>query len=73
MCPLCTVTAWKLMEESAINAPPDYQTENVWLKASVLYEQLLSTLFHTHIMFMFFVFGTIHQLFWSKIDFLLQI
>ena len=49
-----------------------------WLKASVLYEQLLSRVPYTTLcsicnsMFMLFVYWTIHQLLCSKIDFSLQ-
>ena len=52
-CPIRNVTACKLMEESAIKGLPShysicpsqlkYQMKIVWLKASVLYEQLLSS------------------------------
>ena len=53
VCPICNVTAFKLMEESTIMELPchysiclshlKYQIKNFWLKASVLYEQLLSS------------------------------
>ena len=53
VCPMHNVTASKLMEESAIEGflshysicPSQlmYQMKNVWPKASVLYEQLLSS------------------------------
>ena len=53
MCPIRNVTACKLMEESAIKGFPShhsirpsqlqYQMKKFWLKARVLYEQLLSS------------------------------
>ena len=78
----------KLIEESAIIGLPShysicssqfkYQLRNFWLKAHVLYEQLLSSVPYATLgpihnsMFKFFVYGTVHQLLWSKIDFFLQ-
>ena len=85
VCPICNVAACKLMEESAITGLPShysispsqlmYQIKKFWLEASVLYEQLLSSVPYgtlcliRNIMFMFFVYRTIHQLLCSKIDF----
>ena len=53
VCPIHNVTACKLMEERAIKGLPShyniclsqlkYQMKNFWLKASVLYGQLLSS------------------------------
>ena len=53
VCPIRNVTACKLMEESAVvgltshyrTCPSQlkYQMKKIWLKASVLYEQLLSS------------------------------
>ena len=49
--------------------------KKIWLKASVLYEQLLSSVPYATLcpicnsVFMFFVYWTIHQLLCSKIDF----
>ena len=53
VCPIRNVTASKLMEKSAIKGLPShysicpsqlkYQMKKFWLKASVLYEQLLSS------------------------------
>ena len=87
--PIRNVTACKLMEESVIKGIPSnysiypsqlkYQMKKLWLKASVLYEQLLSSVPYTTLypicncMFMVFVYWTIHQLLWSKTDFFLQI
>ena len=56
-----------------------YQMKNFWLKADVLYEQLLISVPYAarrsvgNGMFIFFVYGTIHQLLWSEIYFFLQI
>ena len=56
-----------------------YQIKIFWPKAIVLYEQLLIKVPHATLcpirnsMIMFFVYGTIHQLLWSKIGFFLQI
>ena len=56
-----------------------YQMKIFWLKASALYEQLLSSVPYATLcpirngMFIFFVYCTIHQSIWSKIDFFLQI
>ena len=57
VCSICNVTACKLMEESAIMGLPShdsirpsqfkYQMKKMWLKASVLYEQLLSSVPYT--------------------------
>ena len=54
--------------------PPNWSVkQNFWLKATLLYEQLLSSVPYTTLfpicksMFMFFVYWTIHQLLWSKI------
>ena len=53
VCPICSVTACKLMEESVIKGLPfhysicpyqlKYQMKKFWLKPRVLYEQLLSS------------------------------
>ena len=88
VCPIRNVTACKLMEESAIKGLPchysicpsqlKYHMKKIWLKARVLYEQLLSSVPYARLcpirngMFMIFVYWTIHQLLWSKMDFFLQ-
>ena len=72
VCPIRNVAACKLMEESAIMGLPSqysispsqltYQIKIFWLKASVLYEQLLSSVPYATLcpirngMFMFFVY-----------------
>ena len=53
-----------------------YQMKKFWLRTSVYYEQLLSSVSYATLcpirnsMFMFFLYWTIHQLLWSKIEFL---
>ena len=72
VCPIRNVAACKLMEESAIMGLPShysicpyqlmYQIKKIWLKASVLYEQLFSSVSYATLcpicndMFMFFVY-----------------
>ena len=84
VCPICNMTACKLMQESAIMGLPShysvcpsqlkYQMKKFWLKASVLYKLLLSSVPYTTLhlihnsMFIFFVYWIIHQLLWSKTD-----
>ena len=57
----------------------EYLMKNVWLKASVLHEQLLSSVPYAILCpicnstFMIFVYWTIHQSLWLKINFFLQI
>ena len=76
VCPLHNMAASKLMEESAIMGLPShysicpsqmkYQIKQFWFKASVLYEQLLSSVPYATLciicnsVFMFFVYWTIH-------------
>ena len=58
VCPLLNVTACKLMEETAIKGFPSHysicsyqlksQMKNIWLKANVLYQQLLSSVAVSH-------------------------
>ena len=78
VCLICNMTTCKLMEESAIKGLPchcsicpsqlKYQMKNFWLKASVLYEQLLSSAPYVTLcpirngMFMVSAHWTIHQL-----------
>ena len=87
VCPLRNVTACKLMEETAIKGFPSHysicfyqlksQMKNIWLKANVLYQQLLSSVATfcpiRNAVFMIFVYWTIHQFIWSKIEFSPQI
>ena len=88
VCPICNMTVCKLMEERAIMGLPSHysicfsqlrcQMKKCWLKASVLYEQLLNSVYATlcpihQNMFVFFVYWTICQLLSSNIDFFLQI
>ena len=72
VCPIRNVTAGKLMEEGAIMRLPShysmcpsqlmYQIKKIWLKASVLYKQLLSSVPYATLclirnsMFIFFVY-----------------
>ena len=76
VCPIRKVAACKFMEDSAIMGLPSYfsiclsqlmcQMKIFWLKASVLYEQQLSSVPYATLcpirkgMFMFFVYWTIH-------------
>ena len=82
VCPIPNVTACKLIKESAIMGLPSiiayvpqfkYQMKIIWIRASALYEQLLSSAPYTTLclicncMIMLFVYLTIQQLFWPKI------
>ena len=56
VCPICNANVCKLIEESAIMGLPshysiypsqlNYQIKKFWLKASVLYEQLLTSVIY---------------------------
>ena len=86
--PIRNVTACKIMESVTKGVPfhnsicpshLNYKMKHFWLKASVLYKQLSSSVPYATVcpirngVFMIFEYWTIHQLLLSKIDFFLQI
>ena len=89
VCPIRNVTACKLMEDTAIIGLPSYynicpsqwkyQMKKNWLKTSMLYEHLISSVPYAtpcpihNIMIMLSVYWTTHQLLRSKIGFFLEI